>query len=95
MKRFVILHYGFEKPTPQIMEGWNAWFAELGDRMKDQGHFPHGVELSHNGRSALSLGPDAITGFNVIEAESMEEAEALAAKNPFIKAIRVYEVMGG
>ena len=26
MKKFVLLHYGFEKPTPEIMAAWGKWF---------------------------------------------------------------------
>ena len=35
---------------------------------------------------------DCITGYNVIEAESMDEAEKLAQTNPFISSIRIYEL---
>ena len=31
--------------------------------------------------------------YSVIEAESLEVAQAIAAKNPFVKAIRVYEIV--
>jgi hypothetical protein len=26
VKKFVLLHYGFEKPTPEIMAAWGKWF---------------------------------------------------------------------
>ncbi len=26
MKKFVLLHYGFEKPTPEVMAAWGRWF---------------------------------------------------------------------
>ncbi len=26
MKNFLILHYGFEMPTPEEMDAWNKWF---------------------------------------------------------------------
>jgi hypothetical protein len=35
---------------------------------------------------------ESITGYNIIEAESLEAAEKLAHANPFITSIRVYEV---
>ena len=37
MKKFVIFHYGFEMPTPEIMEAWSKWFASIGDKMVDPG----------------------------------------------------------
>ena len=35
---------------------------------------------------------ESITGYNIIEAESLEAAEKLAQSNPFIASIRIYEV---
>ncbi len=26
VKKFLFLHYGFEKPTPEIMSAWGKWF---------------------------------------------------------------------
>ncbi len=38
------------------------------------------------------LNMESITGYNVIEAESLDAAEKLARDNPFIASIRIYEV---
>ena len=27
----MLLHLGFEKPTPEIMEAWKAWFEDVAD----------------------------------------------------------------
>ncbi len=35
---------------------------------------------------------ESITGYNIIEAESLDAAEKLAQSNPFIASIRVYEM---
>lgn len=32
MKRFVLMHVGFEQPTPEIMQRWKTWFASVADR---------------------------------------------------------------
>ena len=92
MKKFMLMHLGFEMPTPEIMEGWNAWFASIADQTVQNIGFAGGKEISAEGTKELGWDMDAITGCSIIEAESMEEAEAIAAKNPYIKAIRVYEV---
>ena len=93
MKRYMLLHYGFEKPTPEIMEAWGKWFQSIADRSVENGGF-HGEarEISHDGTTELSMGPDAITGYSIINAESIAEAEEIAKANPFIKGIRVYEI---
>jgi hypothetical protein len=35
---------------------------------------------------------ESITGYNIIEAESLDAAEALAKGCPFIASIRIYEL---
>lgn len=92
MTKFLLMHMGFEKPSPEDMKKWGAWFESLADCQVDQVGFKGGREISKDGTKDLPWDIDCITGFNVIEAESMEAAEKLAAGCPFIKGIRVYEM---
>lgn len=93
MKRFMLLHYGFEKPTPEIMEAWKQWFGSVADKTVDQGGFHGGArEISNDGSKDLPMGMDSITGYSIINAESLGEAERIAQGNPFIASIRVYEI---
>lgn len=94
MKKFVLLHYGFEKPTPEIMKAWGAWFESIADRTVDNGGFSGGREISASGTKDLPMGMESITGYTIIEAESLDEAEKIAQDNPYIASIRVYEVRG-
>ncbi len=41
------------------------------------------------------MGMESITGYTIIEAESLDEAEKIARDNPYIASIRVYEIMAG
>ena len=92
MKKFMLLHFGFERPTPDLMTAWESWFAAIADKQLDQGGFRNGREISKNGTKELPWDLDSITGYNIIEAESLETAEALARANPFVTSIRVYEL---
>ncbi len=92
MKKFMLLHFGFEKPTPEIMSAWGAWFESIGDRVLDQGGFSGAREISKAGTEDLPMSMESITGYNIIEAESLDEAEEIAKSNPFIASIRVYEI---
>ncbi len=94
MKKFVLLHYGFEKPTPEIMKGWETWFESIADRTVDNGGFSGGREISASGTKDLPWGMESITGYTIIQAESLDEAEKIAQDNPYIASIRVYEVRG-
>ena len=92
MKKFMFLHLGFENPTPEIMEAWMTWFESIAGKQVDQGGFSNGREISKSGTKDLPWDMNCITGYNIIEAESMDEAEKLAQSNPFISSIRIYEL---
>ncbi len=95
MKKFVLLHCGFEMPTPEIMTAWGAWFESIADRTVENIGFGAAREISAEGTKELPWGADSMTGLTIIEAESLDEAEAVAQGNPFIASIRIYEVRGG
>lgn len=92
MKKFMFLHFGFEKPTPEIMKAWKIWFTSISNKQTDQGGFSVGREISKAGTRDLPWNMESITGYNIIEAESLDAAEKLAQSNPFIESIRIYEV---
>ena len=94
MKRFMLLHFGFEKPTPEIMAAWGKWFESIADKTVENGGFHGGArEISHSGTEDLPMGTESITGYSIINAESLDDAEKIAWENPFIESIRVYEIM--
>ena len=94
VKKFMLLMYGFEKPTPEIMKAWGTWFESIADRTVDQGGFHGGArEISASGTKDLPMGMESITGYTIINAESLDDAETIAQANPFIASIRVYEIM--
>lgn len=92
MKKFIFLHFGFEKPTPEIMKAWEAWFKSIAGKQVDQAGFRSGREISKSGTRDLPWDRECITGYNIIEAESLDAAEQLAQSNPFITSIRIYEL---
>ena len=94
MKKFMMLHFGFQKPTPEIMGAWGRWFESNKENIVDMGgHFSGGREISSEGTKDLPLGLDSITGFTIVSAESLDDAEKMAQSNPYISSIRVYEMM--
>ena len=94
MKRFMLLHFGFEKPTAEIMAAWGKWFESIADSSVENGGFHGGArEISHSGTKDLTMNIDSITGYSIINAENIDEAEKLAQGNPFIASIRIYEIM--
>lgn len=77
------------------MEAWKKWFESIADKSVENGGFHGGArEVSHDGARDLPMAANSITGYSIINAESLDEAEQIARENPFIASIRVYEIMG-
>ena len=90
----MLMHFGFEKPTPEIMQAWNQWFESIADRTEENGGFHGGArEISRDGTRDLPMDMECITGYSIIKAENLEEAEQIAGQNPFVASIRVYEII--
>jgi hypothetical protein len=92
VKSFVLLTYGFERPTPEIMSAWNTWFESIKGNLVDMKGLGRGREISKTGTRDLAMDLEAITGIMTVSAESLEAAEQMARTNPFISSIRIYEV---
>ena len=95
MKKFMLLHYGFEQPTPEIMAAWESWFESIAGITISQGGFSAGREISSGGVVDLPWSMGSITGYNIIKAEDLDAATRIAQGNPFIASIRVYEIRDG
>ena len=94
MKKYMFLHYGFEQPTPEIMAAWGKWFESIADKIAEKGgHFSGAREISNSGTKDLPMGMDSITGYMIINAENLDDAEKIAQGCPIIASIRVYEIM--
>jgi len=94
VKKFLMLHYGFEEPTPEVMAAWQGWFAKVGDRFVDIGS-PLGscLEVTRAGTRELLPDMGAATGYSIISAESREDAERLLEGCPIVASVRLYEAM--
>ncbi len=92
MKKFLILHYGFEKPSSEIMAAWGKWFESIAEITVDNGGLSDGREISSAGSKELPWGIESITGYTIIEADDLDAAKKIAQDNPYIASIRVYEV---
>ena len=92
MKKFLLLHIGFEPPTPEIMEAWGGWFESIKHVEVDSGGFAAGKEITSAGVIDLPMNTEGATGFSIIKAENLAEAVKIAHTCPFITGIRVYEL---
>ena len=94
MKQFVLLSVGYDNPTKEIVDTWMKWFADIKVSIVDGGNpFGAGMEVTSTEVKQLPHDKEAITGYTIINAESMHEAVKIAQSCPSITAMRVYEAM--
>jgi hypothetical protein len=92
MRKYALLSYGFKQPTPEIMTAWKKWFDSIKGNMVEMIGFGAGRELSAAGIKVLPLDLESLTGMVIVNAESLDEAQKIAAANPYISSIRIYEL---
>ncbi|MGH3458081.1 hypothetical protein [Aeromicrobium sp.] len=96
MKKFVLLYRGSRDmvPTDESMAAWGEWFTSLGDKVVDAGNpFGQGREVTSGGTTELPLDADGVTGYTLINALDIDEAEKIALSHPTVPAIQVFEAM--
>jgi hypothetical protein len=95
MSRFVLVHIGFEQPTPEIMEAWQAWFDSIADITLENVGLGPALEVTAEEVRELPFDRSAVTGYTVIEVESRDQALEIAQACPFISGVGVYPVREG
>ena len=96
MKKFVLLYTGTrdQAPTDESIAAWSEWFGSLGDKLVDAGNpFGQGREVSAGNTTELSPSADGVTGYTLINAQDIDEAEKIALSHPTVPSIQVFEAM--
>jgi hypothetical protein len=94
MKKFVYLYHGYQEPSPAVMDAWMSWFGKIGDKLVDPGNpFGPGRQVTPAGSTDLTDDTSPATGYSIINAETIDEAEALLDGCPIISSVRIYEAM--
>jgi len=88
MANFLLVYHGGGMPeSPEegakVMKAWDAWFAELGDKVVDGGNPVSAVrKIAANG--SVSEGGSTVSGYSVIKADSLDQAVKLAKGCPVL-----------
>ena len=93
MNKYIVLYYApisaremVENATPEEMkagmEPWIAWMARCGDALVDPGApLGGGMNVTASGSSPSDK---KVTGYSILQAESMEAAQALLDGHPHL-----------
>ena len=100
MSNYIIAYHGGRTPeSPE--EGakqranWQSWIDGLGDAVVNPGTPLGQSKTVTSGGVSDDVGPDPLTGFSIVKADSMDAALEMAKACPFldIGTIKVAEVM--
>ena len=99
MGDFVLLYSGGSMPETEeeqaaVMKAWDAWFTEIGGALKDGGNpfAPAAKQVGADG--SVSDAQPLHTGYTIVQADSLDEATAIAKGSPVLQggaSITVYE----
>jgi hypothetical protein len=105
MARYIMIYKGeatdmsemTEEERAAVMAKWGAWMEKVGPALTDVGSpFGPGTSLVDDGSTGA---PIALTGYSIVEADSLEAAVALADGHPYLAegqgnySIETYELM--
>ena len=101
MANFIIAYYGGNKPSSKEegmaqMAKWKAWVEGLGDTVVNPGTPLMGTKIITSTDVQDETDPNALKGFAVVKAESIEAAVKIAKSDPFLDmggTVRVSQMM--
>lgn len=89
MKNFILAYHGIVEPKnpeegAKLMAGWKAWARGLGDALVNPGT-PLGASKTVSKTGVTNDGgPNPLCGYSVVQAETIEEAVAMAQSCPHL-----------
>lgn len=101
MADYVFLYTGGSNPETEeerakAMAAWDAWFAQIGEALKDGGNpfAPAAKTVASDGSVTDRASGTPHSGYTIVTADSLEEATAIAKGSPVRQgggSITVYE----
>lgn len=72
-----------EEDGAKVMAAWEAWMGSLGSALVEPGN-PVGpsATVAVDGSTTSTQGPDTVTGYSIVQAQSLDDALALAKGCP-------------
>jgi hypothetical protein len=92
MPNYLLTYHGgglpeTEEAGAQVMAAWGRWYDGLGSAVVDGGN-PVGRArtIASNGTTTEGGGPNPVTGYSIIQAESLDAAVELAKACPILES---------
>jgi hypothetical protein len=99
MADFVLLYSGGSMPETeeeqaQVMKLWDAWFAEIGGKLKDGGNPFAPAAKTVGADGSVGDAKPLHSGYSIVTADSIDEATKIAKGSPVLHggaSVTVYE----
>jgi hypothetical protein len=88
MAKFLFVYHGGSAPKSEeegaaVMQAWNEWLDGLGTAVVDQGHpTTASATVGSDGSTAEGGGANPVTGYSIVNADSLEQALVFAKGSP-------------
>ncbi|MGO8687324.1 MAG: YciI family protein [Candidatus Dormibacteria bacterium] len=98
MAKFLLAYHGGGMPEAQeeqakVMAAWGAWFQSVGGALKDPGNpVSQARTVAPDGAVSHGGGANPVSGYSLLEAESLDAAVALAKGCPVLQGGASIEV---
>lgn len=101
MPQFLIAYHGGNQPASKEegmaqMVKWQEWVQSLGDKIVNPGTPLPASKIVTADAVSEDSNPDAMKGFAIVQAETLDEAVTIAQSDPFLQnggTIRVSQMM--
>lgn len=89
MSEYIIAYLGGRQPASpeegaKHMEKWKAWLGGLGDAVVNPGTPMKNSRIVSSDGVSEDCGPNVLTGFSIVQADSLDEALEMAKACPFL-----------
>ncbi len=90
MAKYLLTYHGGSYPESEeeaaaLMQTWSEWLGSAGDKLVDGGN-PTGQTKIIGSDGAVGDGADDLTGYSLINADSIDDAVAFAKASPHLTA---------
>jgi hypothetical protein len=97
MAKYLLAYHGGGMPETdaeraKVLGAWERWFQSLGPAVVDPGNPVSRVNTIHNGGSVASHEDNPISGYSILEADSLENANEFAKRCPVLDSGATIEV---
>jgi hypothetical protein len=93
MANYLLVYHGGGRPESadeqaRVMQAWTDWLGKLGPAVVDAGNPANQSKAISSGGRVSEVGSDAVSGYSIVKADSLDQAIDLAKDCPIFRGPR-------